>query len=362
MTSAYLTVTATFLLVPAHVPVPPEVTPPIPAVRPFVSPDGRRVAYGARRAEPDGSTSYWLVISNLDGSDRCEARTAVQPFEEVLWQGNVTVLFTGAPVDNEYQALTARARPADPVRVPAGCEAIYKRLSPDGRALAFMGWVTAPGRDKRFGYFVVTLATGEVRQVLAESAKSAPAWSPDGRKLAVGLGDYVKDYRLAVVDVATGEVEFTGVNGVGAAWSPDGQFLAATTDAASGGSWFAGVPVTGRIGVWDLKNKALRHVSPPGRYTKDERTGRVETAGAIKPVWSPDGRWLAYQQCRWVPSGTPMEDVRETWVVRRDGTGARKVLDHAADIGWLPDGTSFFWTHDWTTGFVRVTPQPAPGR
>ncbi len=55
--------------------------------------------------------------------------------------------------------------------------------SPDGSRVAYMSF-----RGKRAGIYVQTLATGEVQQVTSFSRlNSAPAFSPDGRKLVMTL-------------------------------------------------------------------------------------------------------------------------------------------------------------------------------
>jgi len=357
MTSTSAAVTAVLLLVPSRAPAPPDSPIPIPLVRPFVSPDGKCVAYGGRRAGPGGPAAPCLVISNLDGSDRREVETRNATFEEIVWVGASRILFSGTKPGVAYEAVTARGEPAEPVVLPPECKVLYKRLSPDGTAVAYMGSLNRPGEEPRYGHFVVTLGTGRVRQVLSEAAMSAPAWSPDSRRLAVGIGGYVKDYSLAVIDVATGQVERVGCNGVGVNWSPDGLSLALTTDAVPAGGWFAGVPVSGRVGVWDLRGKSLRPVTPPGEYTRGETADRTEVVGSVMPVWSPDGRWLAYRRYRGVTAGKRTDYIYETWVVRRDGSEARKVLNHPAGVGWLPDARSFFWTHEGATGFVRVVPE-----
>jgi len=97
--------------------------------------------------------------------------------------------------------------------------------------------------------------------------------------LGAGAG-YTKAHPLWLVDIASGQVEDTGVLGVGASWSPDGKLIACTTDIQRGGDWFAGVPRDGKLGL----------------YNVDQRQRRVVegTDGALEPAWSKSGSLVAY--------------------------------------------------------------------
>lgn len=159
-------------------------------------------------------------------------------------------------------------------------------LSPDGRYVAFFS---------ERGLFTVDLyladaRTGEIIKELAgpgadphidaiSFTNSAGTWSPDGRKFAF-IVFAEGDNQLAVLDVATGEVERRiAVPGVGAisgpAWSPDGDRIA-----------FSGV--AGGISdlyLYDLRTGAVR------RLTSDRYAD-------LQPAWSPDGRTLAFSTDR----------------------------------------------------------------
>lgn len=281
-----------------------------PAIRAFLSPDGKRVAYGEVLVGPDGYRTSRLVIRSVDGSARQEIRTNLDSFGEVLWRGSERVLYSpdffSSPPSPAYWEVTSQGKLVETTKLPPGCEVGGQRLSPDGKSLAFRGKHKRPGAETFHGLFVVTLADGNVRQLLQETAMSPPAWSPDGKKLAIGIGAYQKEYALAVIDVASGRVERLGCDGVGADWSPNGKFLAFTTQNARGGSWRDGIPVDGRIGVWDLEKKTLTHVSAPGKHTDEE------IAGSLHPRWSSDGNWLAYERQRTVTATGPTLEARET--------------------------------------------------
>lgn len=346
-----------------------EVAKPAMRVTRLVSPDGRRQAYGMQIIGSGGDVSSKIVVALADGTDRRALDITFEATDQVFWFGNDRLVYPvdpprltrrkpAPPVDQlpgpTYRVIDLDGRTVETIRLPRACDPLYVVFSPDGRSIAYCGGLRTGEQGRAdHGLFVVDVATGAVKNVLKEAVKTHPAWSPDSRKLAIGAaGGYVNDYPLTIIDVATGEAEALGCNGVGATWSPDGQALAFTTEVARGGSWLHGIPVDGRLGVWDLAKKTLTHVSPRGVNISDKAAERWEMAGAHHPVWSPDGRRLAYRQSHSVRGKQADEESDETWVVNRDGTGARKVLNLQAEVAWLPDNTTLLWLHEGRVGRV----------
>ncbi|HXQ62892.1 MAG TPA: hypothetical protein VN796_11200 [Acidimicrobiales bacterium] len=79
---------------------------------------------------------------------------------------------------------------------------------------------------------------------------------------------------------------------------------------------------SGALWVLDGSDGSLRRVTTTG-------------AGAVDPVFSPDGRWLAYLVA--APPG-PDSGGAQLWLARSDGTGARPVraVAQASDLSWSP--------------------------
>ncbi len=115
-----------------------------------------------------------------------------------------------------------------------------------------------------------------IRELLGEPGVryDAPRWSPDGATVAFGRKTDHGHSRLALLDVATGQLRLVTPEGTQAgfpAWSPDGTRLAFAWD---------------RSGVFDL-------------YALELASGQVRRltrllGGAFEPDWSPDGRRLAF--------------------------------------------------------------------
>ena len=98
------------------------------------------------------------------------------------------------------------------------------QISPDGSQIAYR----AAGKDGQ-GLFVITLATGTIRALTADSSHdNFPAWSPKGDRIAfTRFTD--SDYELYTIKPNGSDVRrLTNKRGNDAhcAWSPDGEWLA----------------------------------------------------------------------------------------------------------------------------------------
>ncbi len=171
-----------------------------------------------------------------------------------------------------------------------------------------------------------------------------PAWSPDGRWIAYhshrsptpvpfysSPGHTDDIYLRRAEDTHAPEIRLTdfGWEAGPAYWSPDGRTLMFS-------SWVKnGQP--GIDKVWLIK--------------LDPETGRV-LGSKLLPLspaihsaqwtaWSPDGREIAVED-------NEGEQNRSIWIVRSDGSGARKLIDYSGTtydgLDWTPDGKNIVYS------------------
>ena len=229
--------------------------------------------------------------------------------------------------------------------LPESHEPLYQVPSPDESQVAFVGSITTAGMEKQYGLFVYDRILKQTRRLFESALKTAPAWSPDGKQIAIAnAAGYVSKYPLVIVDVATGNVRDLGVDGVGAAWSPDGKRIAATTQAVKGGTWMKGVPADGTMMIVDVESRQPTLVGEPGRNEVTDMDGHqvLIRDGGFAPQWSPSGKRLAWirrisRVSRDKDVAISPKDAYETWTVNADGSDARRELT-TARFEWKVDG------------------------
>ncbi len=213
-----------------------------------------------------------------------------------------------------------RDNDADPLNLTAGVpeDDSQPAISPDGKSLAF--------RSERGGggIFIMSLKGGTARRI--SDMGYNPAWSPDGRELAVATEGIVdpgmrkSQSEIWILDVESGlkrrivgSAGDMGNDGVQPSWSPDGSRIA-----------YWGVPAEGaRRILWTVASEGGK----PSKLLDDG-------ASNWNPVWAPDGVWLYF--------GSDRSGSMNLWRMRVDQrSGDRK---GEAEPVTIPAMASGFWS------------------
>ena len=210
---------------------------------------------------------------------------------------------------------------------------------------------------------------------LSPSSGLAPAWSPDGQRIAfVTLREGAPEIWAMNAD-GSGEVRLTPDNTYNHAdptWTPDGTKILWSNDFfGTYDIWKMNPDGSGqtKVGGSDTENDTAPAVSPDGTKIAFVRSGQEvwamdsdgtnehKLADGIDPDWSPDGTKIAFT--RFVYDLCSDDEVQvaenaEIFKMNADGTGVTR-LTHGGAINcftaiwdtlpaWSPDGTKIAWT------------------
>ena len=248
----------------------------------------------------------------------------------------------------------------------------------EGSKLAFVSSL-----GPAFGPLYVLNADGTEQGWLTLSAVGAPAWSPDGRKIAVVSGRHgPENSEIYVMNTdGSGERRLThnGVRDSAAAWSPDGRKVAFVRERARRSDVYV-MNADGSGQRRLTRDASPSHGlawSPDGRKIAflSRREGNWEMfvtnangselrnltqdpAADSAFSWSPDGRRIAFMTKR---NGT-----WQIYLMNADGSGHRRLTRNAAydgDPAWSPDGSKIaFGSYRFGNSEVYVTNADGSGQ
>jgi Tol biopolymer transport system component len=330
---------------------------------PAASPDGKTIAFMSDR---DGVPRIWL--KQVAGGGELALTEGRDDSPRFSPDGS-TLLFvrTVGTASSVYRVPLLGGDPRKLIDDATGAD-----WSPDGRRLGFTRWLSGARSGSVIGLADADGSGAHEIAYVAGRSLITPRWSPDGRSIAAvnGLGTVATGFGVDVVDVATGRVNRvppvrTGMLQSSVVWSADSRSFICS-EAESMSAWESGS--SARVVQQDVATGAARplfwvanhsrtiDVLGPGRLLLDLRSSRenlrelsLDGHGASRsltlgnstdrqPVYSPDGKWVAFSSNR----GGNLD----LWSVNRDTGGVRRLTDDPADdwdVMYTPDGQRLLW-------------------
>ncbi|MBI4364984.1 MAG: S9 family peptidase [Candidatus Latescibacteria bacterium] len=246
-------------------------------------------------------------------------------------------------------------------------------LSPDGTRVVYQVRTIASERDAYESHlWLVPVRGGEPRRLtFGEHKNGSAAWSPDGRWIAFVSDRRDKKAQIYRLSLEGGEAErLTDLDGDigGLAWSPDGEKISFAYRAADPpetghlpGSVAAKKAAEAKAEKKEPKPPTFLHITrlhykedgqgflPKSRFQIHvldvaTRETKALTSGEWDhgaPVWSPDGKWLAFAANR-LPDADYHNTVMDIWLIPAEGGEPRNLTPEpgmAFAPAWSKDGS-----------------------
>src|SRR6266850_209217 len=286
------------------------------------------VSFDLRRLQVTGGP-----VPVVEGVRRSSGATGAAHFS---FSSTGSLIYVPGPVsggsDNQLLGLMDRKSRIEPLKGPPQSYG-FPRMSPDSKHVAV---TVETVKEANVWIYDIGGATA-ARQLTVRGSNRYPVWSADGERVAFQSdreGDLGIFWQRA--DGAGAAERLTkpepGVAHIPDSWSPDGQNVSFTAIKGSEGA----------LWIYSLKDK------------KATVFAQAPAALVGRSVFSPDGRWLAYQS-------NERKANSQVWVQPfPNTTGARYPLFEGGHPFWSADGKELFYNSGiFETSVVSITTRPS---
>jgi Tol biopolymer transport system component len=225
-----------------------------------------------------------------------------------------------------------------------------RAVSPDGRYISYTDWMGG-----LLGIYEV--ATGKKHHMDEKGSQMVlgSCWSPDGKWIAYNAMNEGTYWDLRIIDFVGSEPRVlykekgSFIHPVG--WSPDGKSVLVGLAKTEDQQMSAGQIVLVSVDDGSVDTiKTLEHPDP---------------SGGISAVFSPDGRYIAFEYRS--EEGSSSRDIS---VISKDGKEETSLIKNPADdflLSWIPDGKNILFVSDrkgtkdlWMIGVEDGMPKGEP--
>ena len=251
------------------------------------------------------SLSTFLILASLSVSALAKVPETAKVVFTSRRDGNFEIYIMNPDGSDQINLTQHRAKDSAPVWSPTGEQILFYS---DRGGIEDLYLMDADGTN--------------VRQVFKKLiGREFPTWSPDGKALA-----YHRFHTLSIYTASIdGKDEEELADGLWPAWSPNGSEIA----------FMAGEFAWADNGNLRLSKSRVQIINPQTHVEEELIPGKIRMIG---PAWAPDSSQIAFS---W--SGRQVGQTMDIYVVNRDGSGHRKIID-AGDVAsafnptWSPHG------------------------
>lgn len=251
---------------------------------PSFAPDGKRIVYITTVAGKEQ-----LFSANVDGSDPVQLTHDDADHEDPAWSPDgKKIAYVSMHRDLSVVSMMDADGSHPEALTPASIHVIHPHWSPDSQRIVYCTTDDLdPPRKNTSEIQEIDLRTRRIKVLITGGINTYPAYSPDGRQLALRryVGENNSEVFVADADGShlrdlTNDPAFDGWP----AWSPDGKQIAFASNRRSGYQVF----------LMDADGSNVRLLA--------NTEGR-----ATAPAWSPDGHTVLFPVCRNVDYGADCE-------------------------------------------------------